>query len=90
MRIDSSFQVPASDDSPALNRRVTVTVSGRNIGYGSTCECIVQAALVVLREKERLPEAGGVFTPGYAFKDTSLVQRLNDNEVFFTAKVEKV
>ena len=33
----------------APNRRVVTTVSGRNIGYGSTCECLVQAGLVILQ-----------------------------------------
>ena len=35
------------------NRKVKVTVSGKNIGYGSTCECMVQAALVILQESNR-------------------------------------
>jgi len=78
---------PTKATSSAPSRTVTVTVSGRNIGYGSTCECIVQAALVLLQEKDRMPGVGGgVFTPGYAFKDTSLVERLTKNEVIFTAK----
>jgi hypothetical protein len=35
------------------NRQVKVTVSGKNIGYGSTCACMVQAALVILQEGNR-------------------------------------
>ncbi len=35
------------------NRRVRVTVSGHNIGYGATCECMIQAALVILQESNR-------------------------------------
>ena len=34
-------------------RKVKVTVTGKNIGYGSTCECMVQAALVILQESNR-------------------------------------
>ena len=63
--------------------QVVVTVKGKNIGYGSTCECLVQSALVILQEKDRMPGNGGVLTPGYAFKDTSLVLRLNENGVTF-------
>ena len=37
------------ESSKAPNRRVVTTVSGRNIGYGSTCECLVQAGLVILQ-----------------------------------------
>jgi short subunit dehydrogenase-like uncharacterized protein len=63
-------------------------VSGKNVGYGSTCECMVQAALVVLQESSRLPGQGGVLTPGYAFQNTSLVDRLSANDVPFTAEIK--
>ena len=66
-------------------------------GYGATCECMVQSAIVILQETARwlspmfdhigdtflansiflprLPSAGGVYSPGYAFADTTLVSR---------------
>ena len=69
---------------------VTVTVKGRNVGYGSTCECLVQAALVILRENEKMPGNGGVYPPGYAFKDTTLVERLHENGVTFDVQVKKL
>ena len=59
--------------------------------YGSTCDCVVQAALVLLAEPEKVASpsvSGGVFTPGYAFKDTSLVDRLNRSGVEFKAVVK--
>ena len=68
--------------------QVTVTVKGKNVGYGSTCEFLIQSALVILQENEKIPGNGGVLTPGYAFKDTSLVRRLNDNGVTFDVLVE--
>merc|ERR1711936_41359 len=61
------------------NRRVTTTVKGKNIGYGATCECMVQSALVILQETARLPSAGGVYSPGYAFADTTLVSRFTSS-----------
>ena len=51
-------------------------ISGKNIGYGSTSECMVQAAMVLLQETSKLPGEGGVLTPGYAFANTTLVDRL--------------
>lgn len=81
---------PAADRTDDQDRRVLVTVSGKNIGYGSTCTCVVQAALTVLQEADRLPGKGGVFPPGYAFRNTSLVKRLNFHEVVFTADVEPI
>jgi len=72
------------------NRRVTAVVRGKNVGYGATCECMVQAGLVILQEMDRLPNAGGVYPPGYAFAETSLVERLNKHEVTFTTSVEDI
>jgi short subunit dehydrogenase-like uncharacterized protein len=68
--------------------KVEVTVKGKNIGYGSTCECLVQAALVILQEQDKLPGKGGVLTPGFAFQNTTLVQRLNQNGVTFTVNTK--
>lgn len=56
-------------------KEVKVTVSGKNIGYGSTSELVVQSALTILLEKDLMPGKGGVFTPGYAFRKTTLTQR---------------
>jgi len=70
------------------NRVVTTTVRGKNIGYGSTCECLVQAGLVVLQELEKLPSAGGVYPPGYAFAETTLVTRLTEKDVTFCTVVQ--
>ena len=71
------------------NKEVTVTVKGANIGYGSTSECLVQAALVLLQEKDQMPSTGGVYPPGYAFASTSLATRLTSHGVTFTAEVGK-
>jgi len=73
----------------APNKEVTVTVKGANIGYGSTSECLVQAALVILQEKDQMPSTGGVYPPGYAFASTSLATRLTAHGVTFTTEVKK-
>ena len=75
------------EESP--NKEVTVTVKGANIGYGSTSECLVQAALVILQEKDQMPSTGGVYPPGYAFASTSLATRLTAHGVTFTTEVKK-
>lgn len=69
---------------------VVVTVKGNNIAYGATCHCLVQSALVILQEQDQMPGSGGVFTPGYAFQDTTLVERLHENGVTFDVKVNKL
>merc|ERR1712062_269959 len=67
---------------------VCVTVKGCNVGYGSTCECLVQSALVILQESDKMPGQGGVFPPGYAFKNTTLVERLHERGVTFDVQVK--
>lgn len=58
-------------------------VSGPHPGYIGCSICTNQAALTLLEEMDKLPSSGGVYTPGTAFSDTSLVQRLNRNGVTF-------
>ena len=53
-----------SEEQMQAAKRVITTVSGKNIGYGSTSECLVQCGLVILQEQDRLPNAGGVYSPG--------------------------
>ena len=73
-----------------LLRRVTTTVKGQNMGYGATCECLVQAGLVLLKENEKMPSVGGVYPPGYAFAETSLAERLTERGVTFRTVVEEL
>lgn len=78
------------EETSAPTRRVITTVSGKNIGYGSTCECLVQAGLVILQEEDKLPNAGGVYSPGYAFAETSLTDRLTEKDVTFRTVVQEI
>ena len=43
---DKSVGVDGKDKP---TKRVITTVSGKNIGYGSTCECLVQAGISILK-----------------------------------------
>jgi len=69
------------------NRTVKVVVQGKNVGYGATCECMVQSAIVTLKQTEKLPSTGGVWTPGFAFSKTDLIERLNARQVTFDTTV---
>ena len=78
-----------SDGDSRLNRsdkpdkKISVCVSGPEPGYVATPIAMVQAALVVVKEREKLPEEGGVYSPGAAFYRTSLIQRLQENGLKF-------
>ncbi|XP_054716477.1 saccharopine dehydrogenase-like oxidoreductase [Uloborus diversus] len=63
------------------NKELIATVEGPDPGYITTAICMVNAALVVLNEADKLPESGGVFTPGAAFSDTSLVSRMESRGI---------
>lgn len=68
--------------SPPDTVKIT-KVTGPEVGYVTTPICMVQAAVVVLKEKEKLPGKGGVLAPGSAFQDTTLLQRLSEHNIKF-------
>nr|ACO15568.1 Probable saccharopine dehydrogenase [Caligus clemensi] len=79
-------KVPNRPDDSKPNRLVKVSVSGKNIGYGATCELAVQSALSILEESDKIPNNGGVFTPGYAFANTTLIERLTNKDIPFVVE----
>ena len=86
--VGKGWKTKAAKHDTDPDREVTVKVSGKNVGYGSTSECMVQAAIMIVKEREKMPKSGGVYTPGYAFADTSLTKRLSENGVPFEVTVK--
>ena len=86
--IGKGWATKGDHDNPP-DRTVRTVVKGKNAGYGATCECLVQAGLVILQELSRLPGAGGVYTPGYAFAETTLVERLHEMGVTFSSTLSE-
>lgn len=74
------------DDLPTQN--VITRLTGPDPGYTTTSICMVQAAYVLMAERDKLPHGGGVLTPGAAFAETSLIERLQRRGMQFTV-VEK-
>jgi len=62
------------------NKTKVLLVKGRNPAYGATNEIFLNCALTVIQQKDKLPKKGGVYTPGVAFANTDLVDRLNKNK----------
>lgn len=52
-------------------------------GYDATPIIVVQSALAVLQERDRIPYKGGVLTTAAAFRETSLIERLQQNGLEF-------
>jgi short subunit dehydrogenase-like uncharacterized protein len=62
-----------------INKKMITKVSALNPGYGATCVALLLSATTILRESSKMPEAGGVFPPGAAFKNTSMIEELQKN-----------
>ncbi|XP_046635141.1 saccharopine dehydrogenase-like oxidoreductase [Daphnia pulicaria] len=74
---------PTDVNKSRPEKELVVQVSGPEPGYVATPICLVQAALVLLREADKLPSEGGVYPPGAAFGKTSLIKRLTKYGVKF-------
>uniref|UniRef100_A0A1I7SQG4 Sacchrp_dh_C domain-containing protein n=1 Tax=Bursaphelenchus xylophilus TaxID=6326 RepID=A0A1I7SQG4_BURXY len=65
---------PQPDKAPT--KSLTARVDGPDAGYIGTAGCLIAAAVTILEDQEKLPENGGVFTPGAAFEETGILERL--------------
>ncbi|XP_045520372.1 saccharopine dehydrogenase-like oxidoreductase [Pieris brassicae] len=72
-----------SDLTSPPNKKLAVKVSGVNPGYGATVVALLFSALTILNEKDKMPKEGGVLTTGVAFRDTSIIQQLHENNLKF-------
>ncbi|XP_075554282.1 saccharopine dehydrogenase-like oxidoreductase isoform X2 [Dermacentor variabilis] len=59
-----------------MDRAVTIRLDGPDPAYVTTAMCMVQVALVVLKEKEMMIVKGGVLSPGVALDGTSYMERV--------------
>ncbi|XP_048340712.1 saccharopine dehydrogenase-like oxidoreductase [Sphaerodactylus townsendi] len=66
------------------NVKICTQVKGPEAGYVATPIAMVQAAVVLLKDKSSLPKQGGVYTPGAAFSKTKLIDRLNNHGIEFS------
>ncbi|GFY42239.1 saccharopine dehydrogenase-like oxidoreductase [Trichonephila inaurata madagascariensis] len=74
---------PTDKHTEPPNKTVTGVLTGPDPAYISTAVCIVNSALVILSEKDKLPLSGGVFTPAAAFSNTSLPEKLESRGIKF-------
>lgn len=74
---------PSDQYQTTPDTNIRVEVHGPEPGYVATPICLVQAAVVILKEAEKMPGSGGVLPPGAAFTDTSLIPRLEKRGVTF-------
>ncbi|GIY57257.1 probable mitochondrial saccharopine dehydrogenase-like oxidoreductase At5g39410 [Caerostris extrusa] len=75
---DSTNKIPEPD------KKMKLTIIGPEPAYSLTAMCMVQSGLTVLFEQEKIPLEGGVYTPGVAFENTTLQERLEKRGMTFT------
>lgn len=81
---------PTDKFETPMNKKMVTRVFCRNPGYGSTTNALLLCAKMILNEKEKLPEKGGVFPPAAAFHKTSLITALQTHGwTFDVVKVEE-
>lgn len=77
---------PSDQHADPPSKKIRASVTGPDPGYLTTSTCLVQSGLTVLREADKMPLTGGVFTPASAFSKTSLIERLTKNGVVFAVQ----
>jgi short subunit dehydrogenase-like uncharacterized protein len=66
-------------DNELQPKEGVVRIRGPHPGYPGCAICVNQAAVTMLEERHLLPSPGGVFTPGTAFRKTTIMQRLENH-----------
>ncbi|GIX91328.1 saccharopine dehydrogenase-like oxidoreductase [Caerostris darwini] len=74
---------PTDQHTSKPDTRIKLTIEGPEPGYPLTSKCMVQAGLTILQETDKLPLKGGVLTPGVAFENTGLIDRLEKRGITF-------
>ncbi|XP_043225189.1 saccharopine dehydrogenase-like oxidoreductase [Amphibalanus amphitrite] len=69
--------------------RRTLRMQFPEAAYLTTALCVVQCAVCLLRETDRMPGRGGALPPGAAFGDTTLDQRLQARGVQISLESEQ-
>ena len=76
----SGWKERMTADQPSVRApdvQVHGLVKGPEVTYPTTSQCAVQSAIVLVKERAAIQAEGGIMTPGFAFRNTTLVQRLS-------------
>ena len=67
-----------------------VDLHGHDYGNLTTALCLVEAAVSVLKDSDRLTTRGGVLTVGAALRNTDYLKRLQNNDDGFRFDVQEL
>ncbi|XP_029169228.1 saccharopine dehydrogenase-like oxidoreductase [Nylanderia fulva] len=73
---------PTDKHTDPPNKKVITKVSGTS-AYDVTSIGSILSAITILKEADKIPDNGGVLTPGGAFGKTSLIEQLNKHNIKF-------
>ncbi|CAL1280524.1 unnamed protein product [Larinioides sclopetarius] len=79
---------PTDKHTTEPDTQMKLTITGPEPAYPFTAMCMVQAGLTIIEDTDKLPLEGGVLTPGVAFENTRLVERLEKRGMSF--KLESI
>ncbi|XP_011172093.2 saccharopine dehydrogenase-like oxidoreductase isoform X2 [Solenopsis invicta] len=74
---------PTDKHTDLPNKKVITKVSGESPAYELTSVVALLSAITILNEKDKIPDNGGVLTPGAAFGKTSLIEQMVKHNVKF-------
>ncbi|XP_026498359.2 saccharopine dehydrogenase-like oxidoreductase [Vanessa tameamea] len=77
---DEGTDVRTTPDKRLVAR---VSVSGVDPAYVGTAVAVIFSAITIIKEKEKLPPTSGVMTAGVAFRKTSILKKLQENNIKF-------
>ncbi|XP_024874667.1 saccharopine dehydrogenase-like oxidoreductase [Temnothorax curvispinosus] len=74
---------PTNKHTDRPNKKVITKVSSDFPTYEATSIIAILSAITILNEADKMPDNGGVFTPGAAFGKTSLIEQMNKHNIKF-------
>lgn len=75
---------PTDNHTSPPEKTMVVRLDGPDPAYVTTAMCLVQVAMVILKEKDKMLGKGGVMSPGAALGDTSFLERVQKHGFKFT------
>ncbi|XP_045460791.1 saccharopine dehydrogenase-like oxidoreductase [Harmonia axyridis] len=65
------------------NHGMILQIKGNNPGYRVSALCLILSGFLLSTQSNKLPGKPGVYTPGIAFRDTTIVKDLDDHGLSF-------
>ncbi|XP_036148685.1 saccharopine dehydrogenase-like oxidoreductase [Monomorium pharaonis] len=74
---------PTDKHTDPSNKKVITKISSVSPGYEMTSIVVILSAMTILNEIDKIPDNGGVLTPGAAFGKTSLIEQMIKHNIKF-------